>query len=242
MPIRTAKAFPLILSVSVACLAGCASHDIQRKDGRRFEHTIEIENLAKTDIDIVSEQTQREVLAGLKRLTVKLYLRNPREYRKGGYADVDSAVASIFGHVRPWHESSLANVDWAHSLRQAFNEHYGGDRVHAFMLALTVMVMASYDNRTHFYFTDELNAQSLYNSARNLETAAWKLSNARWPDGSLILISNSLDENQPNLSFEREFGKLIAEQDMMALIIEDKSNRIVNRVIQNVASFILLPV
>jgi hypothetical protein len=110
------------------------------------------------------------------------------------------------------------------------------------MMALTVMVMASYDHRTHFYMTDELDAQRLYNSARNLEMAVWKLSHAHTAAGAPFLLSNGIDEGEQNLSFEREFGKLIAQQDLMALIIEDKTNRAINRVIINVASFMLLPV
>ena len=127
-------------------------------------------------------------------------------------------------------------------LRLAFAEKYDGDRVHAFMLALTVMTMASYDNRAEFFITDSLDAQSLYNSARNLEAAAWKLAHARTAGGTPYILSNALVDEAPNLSFEREFGKLVGQQDLLALIIEDRSNRTINRVIQNVASFALLPV
>lgn len=238
--VATARILTLI--AGVLALAGCAAQPIQRKDGQTSERVFAINNLAKTDIDMVSELTQREVLSGLRRLTVKLYRRNPREYQKTGYTSVEGAVGRIFDTLPHWRQSGMDKVDWAESLRLAFAEQYAGDRVYAYMLALTVMVMASYEHRTEFFMTDDLNAQSLYNSARNLETAVWKLSHARREDGSPVLLSNSLAEEAPNLSFEREFGKLIAEQDLMALIIEDKSNRAVNRVIQNVASFILLPV
>jgi hypothetical protein len=45
-----------------------------------------------------------------------------------------------------------------------------------------------------------------------------------------------------NLAFEREFGKLIAQQDLLALLIEDRSNRSISRVFQNAASFAFLPI
>jgi hypothetical protein len=57
-----------------------------------------------------------------------------------------------------------------------------------------------------------------------------------------FLISNSMEGDVSNLSFEREFGKLIAQQDLMALIIEDKSNRSISRAFQNVATFVFLPI
>ncbi|NTV96746.1 MAG: hypothetical protein HGA75_15265 [Thiobacillus sp.] len=232
----------IVLLAGLVCLSGCAGNAIQRKDGQSSGRSFAINNLAKTDIDMVSELAQREVLAGLRRLTVKLYRRNPQEYKKAGYNNVERAVGRIFDTLPRWRESGMDKVDWAESLRLAFAEHYTGDRVHAYMMALTVMVMASYEHRTQFYMTDDLDAQSLYNSARNLEMAVWKLGHARWPDGAPVLLNNGVEEDERNLSFEREFGKVIAQQDLMALIIEDKSNRAVNRVIQNVASFILLPV
>lgn len=228
--------------VGLALLAGCSGGAIQRRDGQQSNRPFVINNLAKSDIDMVSELTQREVLTGLRRLTVKLYRRNPQEYRKSGLDNVEAAVGRIFDGLPKWRESGLDRVDWAESLRLAFTEDYAGDRVHAYMLALTVMTMASYDHRTEFYITDELSAQSLYNSARNLEVAVWKLAQARTADGTPFLLSNGFEEEVQNLSFEREFGKLIAQQDLLALIIEDKSNRAINRVIQNMASFILLPV
>jgi hypothetical protein len=103
------------------------------------------------------------------------------------------------------------------------------------------MLMASYDHKTDFFLTDNLSAQKLYNSARNLEVAVWKLSNAKQPSGAALLISNSMDGEVANLSFEREFGKLIAQQDLLALILEDRSNRSISRVVQNAAAFAFLP-
>jgi signal recognition particle subunit SEC65 len=232
----------LALGLGVPLLTGCGNSAIQRRDGRTTSRAFSVNNLAKSDIDMALEIAQREVMTGLQRLAVKLYKRNPREFQKVGVLSVEAAVGRIFDHWPKWRESGLAGVDWAESLRLAFSEAYAGDRVHAFMLALTVMVMASYGHRTEFFMKDEVSAQSLYNSARNLEVAAWKLATARLPEGGPYLYSNSLEETVQNLSFEREFGKLMAQQDMMALLIEDKSNRTINRVILNVASFILLPV
>lgn len=242
MPNRYPPALLAILLAGLALLVGCAGSPIKRPDGQQTSRPFVLDNIVKSDVDMVTELTQREVMAGLRRLTVKLYRRNPQEYRKAGFDSAEAAVARIFGQLPRWRESGLRGVDWAESLRLAFTENYTGDRVHAYMLALTVMTMSAYDHRTEFYLTDELNAQSLYNSARNLEAAIWKLSRARMADGTPFLLSNSLDDENRNISFEREFGKLIAQQDLLALIVEDKSNRAINRVIHNVASFILLPV
>lgn len=223
-------------------LAGCASGVIQRRDGSRPPGNYRLAHLAKSDVDMISELTQREVLNGLKRLTLKLYRRNPQEHRKAGLDDPQAATARIFEHVDKGPSSPLAFVDWRSRLQLAFQEDYPGDRVHVLMEALTAMIMAAYDYKTAFYLTDELDAQKLYNSARNIEAAVWKLSTARLANGQKMLLTNSMEGEVQNLSFEREFGKLIAQQDLLALIMEQRTHRTINRIVHNLAAFVLLPI
>lgn len=191
---------------------------------------------------MVAEIHQREMQKSLRLIAEKLYRRNPQEFRKAGQESVEAACGRIFEHLPNWSESPLASLNWEENFKLTFLEDYGGDRVYAFMSALTSMLMASYDNKSEFFLPDDLSAQKLYNSARNIEVAVWKLSNARLGNGSKYLITNSMDGDIPNLSFEREFGKLIAQQDLLALIIEDKSNRSISRVFQNAAAFVFLPI
>ena len=232
----------LVLLLAALLLAGCASQNIKHKDGSSSVRAYSVSNLAKSDVDIASELTQREVLKSLRLLTEKLYRRNPQEYRKAGLESVDAAVARLFDELPKWPESHLAKFNWEENFKLTFLDGYSGDRVYSFMSALTSMVMASYNHKREFFVTDELSAQKLYNSARNIEVAVWKLSNAKLPSGAKYLISNTLDGEVPNLSFEREFGKLIADQDLLALLIEDRSNRTITRTLQGVASFVFLPI
>ncbi len=223
-------------------LTGCANQEIQRKDGVASARSFSPTNLAKIDGDMMAEINQREMLKNLKLLTDKLYRRNPQEFRKAGQESAEAASARIFEQVPEWAESPLTQPNWEENFQLAFLESYGGDRVYAFMSALTSMLMASYDYKTEIFLTDSLSAQKLYNSARNIEVAVWKLSNAKLPNGAKVLLSNSIEGDVANLSFEREFGKLIAQQDLLALIIEDQSNRSISRVFQNVAAFVFLPI
>ena len=106
------------------------------------------------------------------------------------------------------------------------------------------MLNEAFDNKMEFFMLDGLDAQKLYNSARNVEIAAWKLANARDEAGQLLLLSNEI--NQPplvsNLSFEREFGKMIGHLDVLTIAIADRDNRTISRVAQSVASAVFLPV
>lgn len=228
--------------VTIAALSGCASPEIKRKDGARSARPFNAANLAKSDVDMMAEINQRELLGSIRRISEKLYRRNPQEFLKSGHANVNTACTLILNQAQTWRMENVSPPEWEPLFRLSFQENYAGDRVHAFMTALTSMLMASYDYKTDFFLPDILTAQKLYNSARNIEVAVWKLSNARYPDGEKILISNSMDSGAPNLSFEREFGKLIAHQDLLALIIEDKSNRSISRVFQNVAAFAFFPI
>ncbi len=232
----------LTLIPMLLLLGGCAGQDIQRKDGSKSTREFSMGNLAKSDVDVASELTQREALKSLKLLTEKLYKRNPQEYRKAGMESVEMASARLFDELPKWPDSHLAKLNWEESFKLTFLEGYSGDRVYAFMSALTSMVMASYNHKSRFYVTDELSAQKLYNSARNIEIAVWKLSSAKLPSGAKYLVSNTLEGEVPNLSFEREFGKLIANQDLLALLIEDRGNRTITRTLQGAASLIFLPI
>ncbi len=232
--------FAMLLLVALS-LAGCAGKDIERKSGASPARPFSMSGLAKSEVDQVAELNQREVLLGLERLAVKLYKRNPAEYRKTGAADAEQAGKRLFEDLRRWPEVSAKRADWQAEFRAAFDEGYAGDRVGAYMGALLTMIMASYTDRTEFFITDTLDAQRLYNSARNVEVAAWKLANAKLADGRKVLLSNSMDGEVQNLSFEREIGKLIAHQDLLALVMEERTQRSVTRLLQNVATFVFLP-
>jgi hypothetical protein len=233
---------PFSIFLAILLLTGCANQDIKRKDGSHSAREFSVANLAKSDVDIACELTQREALKSLKLLTEKLYRRNPQEYHKAGLESAETATARLFDELPKWPESHLAKLNWEENFKLTFLEGYSGDRVYAYMSALTSMVMASYNHKSQFFVTDELSAQKFYHSARNIEVAVWKLSNARLPSGARYLVSNTLEGDVPNLSFEREFGKLIAAQDLLALFIEDRSNRAITRTLQGVASLVFLPI
>lgn len=234
---------PLAVLIAASFLAGCSGQSIKRQDGTTSQKPWSVTELAKSDADDIVEMHQQETIETLKRLTIKLYKRNPAELQKNEQHDIDAAVAGIFDPVHHWHLSPRRKLDWLGSINNAFNPDYAGDRVDALMKGLLSMVMLSYGNRTEIYITNSLNPQSMYNAARNMEIAVWRLSNSRDAQGNLLLLTNSIEPDQPaNLSFEREFGKLIATQDLAARIVEARSNRAIRFGAVNVASMIFLPI
>ncbi len=219
-------------------LLGCSGNGARESllEPRPFQ----LKDLAKSDIDLVAETHLRQTLALLERLMGKLYRRNPQELRKRGLDDIEQAVKQLFGPDRQPALSELRGRRAIESMRQAFRETYAGDRVLALVAGLRGMVLDAYNGQQEFYLPDELDPQKLYNAARNIEIAVWKLSNDRDAEGRLYLLTNELTGAVPNLSFERLFGKVIALQDSMAVLVADATNRRIKNVIQSAASAVFL--
>lgn len=222
-----------------ALLAGCATHT---QDGKRLDTDFKLGYLAKSDIDLVAETHQRAAMDSLRLLAEKLYKRNPKEWKKSGQPSAEAAVKRLFEERKDWDFPELQGKKGADAVHLAFDEHYTGDRVLAYIAGLTYMVMASYEFKTEYFLPDSLDPQKLYNSARNMEIAAWKLASGKAPSGEAYLLANESDGPVKNLSFEREFGKLIANQDLLARIIAEKTNRSIVHVVQSLATAVFLPV
>jgi hypothetical protein len=204
--------------------------------------------LAKTDIDRIADLHRREAFASLKRLAEKLYRRNPREWKKGGHVSFEAALAQLADPGRVGLSPEPGGRRSTVLLLAGLRDDYPHDRVAAFAGGLANMLFDAFDGKAEFFVLDDLDAQKLYNAARNVEIAAWKLANARrvqaegdLPTGTPILFSNEMTPVQ-NLSFEREFGRLIGSLDLLSQIAADKSNRTVVKVVHNLATAVFLPI
>jgi hypothetical protein len=243
------QCFARSTAVICAILFGCTAQPVfppsAPSTGKRtqpVEREFRPSDAAKADIDIAAEAHARECLASARLLMEKLYRRNPREWRKGNYASMDAAVARAFDPQLQFRFPELGNAQGTNAINLALKPDYTGDRVFAFGAGLAGMIFASYNGKTEFYLTDTLDPQKLYNSARNIEIAAWKLANARDSRNNLLILSNEASGDVANLSFEREIGKMIAYQDVMAEIAAQRTNRIIRRVVQSLAIAVFLPI
>ena len=200
-----------------------------------------LNSLAKTDINMVADTSQREMHRLLEALLVKLYKRNPAELVKGETMTVSARREQIFGRPGRLVFAELGNRQGTQAINLAFAPDYPGDRVCALMVGLVGMVRSSYNWQDEQFMFDSLDQQHLFDSARNLEVVAWRLSNSRGGDGELLLLSNSRAGEPENLSYERLFGKMIAIQDMLAFVTAGKWQRGVNRAVRGAARMVLVP-
>jgi hypothetical protein len=219
-------------------IAACSTK--MGKDGRT-ETTVDAKYLIKSEVDRIADTVRSDVTEGLLLIADKLYKRNPREWKKGGAASREAAVERLkMRQTRSFPE--LGGLREGPAAALAFSETYEGDRVLALMFGLLTMADAAFEHKDEFYILDALDERKLYNCARNMEIAVWKLSVDQNAAGQLFLLSNELDPANRNLSFEREFGREIALLDLMAKIVADRNGRGFSRVTQSVVTTIFLPV
>jgi hypothetical protein len=211
----------LLLLMSALWLSGCTTSS-----------GFTVGNLAKTDIDDVADIHLHQVEKLLKVLTVKLYKMNPNELNKAPDKTIARRMNAIFRCPPLPLYKEIRYKTGTDAMLLTFEPDFDGDRVFALMYGLYTMILKSYNNRCQMFLLDYLNQQSLYNSARNIEILVWRLKERRRPNGEPYLLTNHVEGEIKNLSFERLFGKLISLQDTMALIVSERKDRVIKNVIQ----------
>lgn len=200
-----------------------------------------LSQLGKSDLDRMADVEMRENTQSLRLLMTKLYKRNPKELRKSTSGSVDDMVGWVFEGNHGWKFKKINEVQGTEAIQMAFQPEYQGDRVLPFIVGLQTMFIKAHGGKTEFYMTDSLDPQSIYNVARNVEIAAWQLSNAHDGQGQLYLLTNELHDSERNLSFEREFGKVIGRTDLYAVTLAEKTQRMISRVALSLATALFLP-
>ena len=235
----------LLLSMLSACTTTTtqSSGTMPAKSIPEQQDRSTIRQLGKGDFDRMADVEMRENTESLRLLMYKLYKRNPHELQKSTSDVAEKMVNWVFDGEAQHHYNfeAINNLQDTEAIFLAFKPDYTGDRVLPFIVGLHTMLLKAHDGKTDFYLTDSLDPQHIYNVARNIEIAAWKLSNARDESGALYLLTNEINVNERNLSFEREFGKIIGRTDLYAVALAEKSQRLISRIVQNLATALFLP-
>ena len=235
----------LILAIGVTSLFTACASQVAPVNGKRLPEQRDgssLSHLMKSDIDRLADVEMRENTQSLRVLMTKLYKRNPAELKKSTSGTVDEMVDWVFEGDHKWNFEALNGVQGTDAIYLAFKPEYKGDRVLPFIVGLQTMMIKARGGKTEFYLTDSVDPQSIYNSARNIEIAAWKLSNTRDENGHLYFLTNEMNGKDQNLSFEREIGRMVGRTDLYALTLSEKSQRGLTRFTQGVASALFLPI
>ncbi|CAH1208488.1 conserved exported hypothetical protein [Candidatus Nitrotoga sp. BS] len=233
----------LVLSAAALLLVACSTTE-PAKNSKHIPQNSDrnlLSQLGKSDIDRLADVEIRENTQILRTLMTKLYKRNPRELRKNTTANAEEMVKSIFENQHGWRFKEINEAQGSNAIQQAFRPDYQGDRVMSLIVGLQTMLIKAHGGKTEFYFTDSIEPQNIFNAARNMEIVVWQLSNKRDDKGQLYLFTNELNAHEHNLSFEREFGKIIGSLDMFAITLSEKMQRGITRVVQTLSTAIFLP-
>ena len=217
------------VAVSCCVLAGCASNAPTPRGEVKGAPTHAAE-MVQSDANRMATLAMQENLEGLLRLADKLYRRNPAEWRKGTATSREQALEQLRTAVlqrQPWAplQGRRDIAAMALALALALAPEFAGDRVAAFIHATADMIITAHGGKTEFFLLDGVDAQHLYNAARNVETAVWLLAQRRNAQGQPLLLADEIGAQGRNLSFEREFGKIIARLDLLAAFTTEKYRR-----------------
>ena len=211
-------------SVGTAWIGGCASPPGPR-GSVRGEPTA-MQEAIQSDTNRMATLAMRDNLASLRQLADKLYRRNPAEWRRAGAPSRDAALEGLHAAIaqqRP--PGSLRGQRDIGALALSLAPDFTGDRVAAFIYANADMLVTAHGGKTSFHLLDSLEPQHLYNAARNVETAIWLLATRRNAAGQPLLLADEINERERNLSFEREFGKIVGRLDLLAVYLTEKYRR-----------------
>ena len=189
--------------------------------------------MGQSDSNRVATLAMRANLDSLYLLMSKLYRRNPAEWKKtaGSRDEAEKKVKLAIEQRQAWPE--LQGKRDIQAMTLALSPEFKGDRVAAFIDATADMIIVAHGNKIEFFLVDGLDAQHLYNAARNVEIAAWILSSRRNATGAPLLLSDEIGSEARNLSFEREFGKIVGRLDLMAEFMTERYRRAGISYVQN---------
>ena len=224
------QALPALALAAALALAGaltaCASNapttrgQVQGADFHPGE-------LLQSEGNRLTQTTMRLNRQSLLLLADKLYRRNPAQWRKTA-ASREAALALLdktLDSGAPW--PPLAGQRDIAALSLALSPGFAGDRVAAFITACADTIVTAHGGQREFYYLSGIDPQHIYNAARNMETALWILNTRRNAQGAPLLLANEIGPEARNLSFEREFGKIIGRLDLLATHLTERHRRTV---------------
>ena len=218
-----------------ALLTGCAS-DAPTTRGEVKGQDFNAAELLQSEGNRTAKNAMLANQRSLLLLADKLYRRNPAEWRKSA-ATRETALAQL--------ELALLSAQpWAPLAGQrdvaALSPDFAGDRVAAFIVACADTIVTAHGGKREFYYLDGVDPQHLYNAARNMEIALWVLNTRRNAQGQPLLLANEIGPDTRNLSFEREFGKIIGRLDLLATYTTERYRRAVIGYVQGLVAAPLL--
>ena len=230
----------ILILICTLLIYSCSGSTLQKKDSTQYDKG-SINQFGKSDFDRMADYEIRENIESLKILMLKFYKKNPNQLKKSTSDNAEKMTNWVFNGDHNWKFRKINNAQDIDALDQVFDDDFKGDRVLSLITGLYTMLIKAHGNKKEFYIFDSLDPQKIYNASRNIEIIVWKLTSKKNKEGKPYLLSNEINSSETNLSFEREFGKMIGRTDYFAFTLSEKTERAVTRVIQSFTTGIFLP-
>lgn len=231
-----------LLFIMAIVVSGCVGNNNYNGKGPNNE-AMTFDQMVQTDFNRTVTLAMRDNLESLKVLAEKLYRRNPNQWRKTTANNINEAIAhsnaAIDSRTPPTALKGLSDIQ---ILSVSLDPTYPGDRVAAFIYGLADTIIRAHNDETRFYVTDAIDAQHVFNAARNVEIAAWLLATRQNEHNQPLLFANEIGPDGTNLSFEREFGEIIGRLDLIANLMDENLRRVGINYVQGLLFFNFLPV
>ena len=207
----------LILLLAFSLLS-CSSGTLKKKNSTQYDKG-SINQFGKSDFDRMADYEIRENIESLKILMIKFYKKNPNQLKKSTSDNAEKMTNWVFNGDHNWKFKRINNAQGIEALNQVFDDNFKGDRVLSLITGLYTMLIKAHGDKKEFYMFDSLDPQKIYNASRNFEIIVWKLASKKNEENQPYLLSNEINSSQANLSFEREFGKIIGRTDYFLSLI-----------------------
>ena len=230
----------ILILICTLFIYSCSGSTLQKKDSTQYDKG-SINQFGKSDFDRMADYEIRENIESLKILMLKFYKKNPNQLKKSTSDNAEKMTNWVFNGDHNWKFRKINNAQDIDALDQVFDDDFKGDRVLSLITGLYTMLIKAHGNKKEFYIFDSLDPQKIYNASRNIEIIVWKLTSKKNKEGKPYLLSNEINSSETNLSFEREFGKMIGRTDYFAFTLSEKTERAVTRAIQSFTTGIFLP-
>lgn len=209
--------------IALALFAGCTSPPVKKDvNGVDFSSGQMLQN----DANRAANLAMRDNLDSLSLLLDKLYKRNPREWKKTAAASREAAHQQVMDAIR--NQQPLPGLGGRKSvtaLPLAFDTDFQGDRAGVLIYGLGSMLFELYGGTDTQHLLSGLNSQMTANAAWNIEVAAWLLASRTDEHGRPLLLSNEIGATGRNLSFEREFGRMLGRLELLAQMTHESLRR-----------------
>lgn len=218
--LSTVKRMSHILTICICTFFLVACTSTPSPKGKVETASLSTKELVQSDVNRMATIAMSDNLDALFQIANRLYDHNPSQLNKSGL-DKKAAIARLSHAIKtrtPW--KSLGDKRALDAVVLSLSPGFKADRVAAFIYATSDIFILAQGDRIEFYLLNGLDAQKLYNAARDVDQASQLLMTKNNPQIYALAMSN--DDAK---YYDKAFGKIIGRLDTLGEFVTEKYRR-----------------